>query len=231
MALLWTGPAGAGANRSVTWSPNLHLRSTEDIPNRLRELEGSKRVMFTNGQASREVGTCDEYLNAVSTGFYPATNYANKMSAPFVHDCFVLRDLQHARAATSSISYDWSEDSLTHLPPVLVPGAHEVTDAAEQAGKRGETWKQFNPTLRVEKIDSDSLLVEDDNTVYFLVILARGDFNGDGVEDIAIYGSAQEKHSTWAHDEYLILSPTSNGKLVRLTDDRAPFGMKAQIPD
>lgn len=78
-------------------------------------------------------------LNAVSAGYAPATNHDNDTSFPFVLDCFVLRDLEHARAAQSSAHYRFTADSLTQLPPLLVRGAREVTDAAEQAEKRGES--------------------------------------------------------------------------------------------
>jgi hypothetical protein len=233
IALLWMRPAGAQAGRNITWSPELHLKDTSDISNRLHDpvLEGSKRLKLTNGTTSREVGNCEEYLNAVNTGFRAATNYDVKVSADFVYECFVLRDLQHARAATSTGSYHWAPESLTQLPPVLTPGAHEITDAAEQAEKRGDSWKQFDPTLKVKKIDGDLLLAEDADFVYSLQILARGDFNGDGIEDIAVYGTVQGKHGTFAHAAYLILSPANNGKLTRLTHDRAPYRIKAQVPN
>src|SRR5215468_3840467 len=142
------GPGGTQAEPKVTWSPNLYLRSTDDIPKRLREPEGSTQLVLAKDKASLKVGNCKEYLNAVSAGFHPATNYDNKMSARFVHDCFVLRDLQHARAPTASGSYRLTADSLTQLPPMLVRGALEVTVAAEQAEKRGENWKQFDPDLK-----------------------------------------------------------------------------------
>ena len=184
-------------------------------------------MALAKGKASLKVGNCEEYLNALSDGFHPATNYDNQMSAEFVHDCFVLRDLQHARAPTASGSYRLTKDCLTQLPPMLVRGAREVTDAAEQAEKRGESWKQFDPTLKVVRIDSDSLNAEDKDTAYFLTIRALGDFTGDGVEQIAVFASANGKRGSWSHAEYLILSPTSHGTLVRVTDRRAPYRMKA----
>jgi hypothetical protein len=233
MALIGTVLVVAQGNRPITWSPELHLKGTTDIPVQLQApvLEGAKRVRLTNGTGSREVGTCQEYLNAVGTGFHPATLTDVKAAADFVYECFVLRDLQHARPATSSSSYSWSANSLTQLPPVLVPGGNGVTSAAEQSEKRGESWKQFDPNLKIKKIDGDLLLAEDNDFVYSLQILARGDFNGDGVEDIAVYGTAQGKHSTWAHAAYFIVSPSTNGKLARLTHGSAPYRLKAQIPN
>lgn len=231
MAWLSAGPTGAQSDLKVAWSPNLHLRSLEDIPQRLREPEGSKHVRLKKDEESLEPGNCEEYLKAVSAGFVAATNYDYKMEGEFVHDCFVLRDLEHVRTARSSAHYRFTVDSLTQLPPLLVPGAREVTDAAEQAEKRGESWKQFDPSLKVTGIDIDSLNAEDEDTLYFLTFRARGDFNGDGVEDIAVFASAYGKHGSWADAEYMILSPTKDGKLVRLTDARAPYRLKAQIPE
>ena len=183
-------------------------------------------MMLTNGKASREVGTCEEYLNVVSAGFYPATNYDNKMSATFVHDCFVFRDLQHARAAVSGNSYGWSKDSLAQLPPILVAGARAITDAAEQAEECGESWQQFDPTLKLTDVTRDELEAEDADFAYSLEILARGDFNGDGLADVAVYGCSTGKESTWVQCKYFIFSRTNQGKLVRLTHDVPPYMMK-----
>jgi hypothetical protein len=229
-AMAWltasAGPAGTQTEPKVTWSVNLHLRSRAEIPKRLREPEGSGPLAFANGKEFRKVGNCEEYLNAVSAGFHPATINDNQMSAEFVHDCYVLRDLQYARAPTTSGSYRLTSHSLTQLPPMLVRGGREVTDAAEQAEKRGESWKQFDPTLKAGRIDGDSVQAEDKDTTYFLTIRASGDFTGDGVEQIAVFASANGKRGSWSHAEYLILSPTSHGTLARVTDRRAPYRVK-----
>jgi hypothetical protein len=217
--------AGTQAEPKVIWSPNLYLRSTDEIPKRLREPEGSTPLTLAKGKASLKAGNCEEYLNAVSAGFHPATDDDNHMSVPFVHDCFVLRDLQHARAATASGSYHLIRDWLTQLPPILVRGTREA--AAEQAEKRGENWKRFDPALKITRIDGDSLNAEDKDTAYFLTIRAEGDFIGDGVEQLAFFASANAKRGSWFHAEYLILSPTRHGTFVRVTDRRAPYEIKA----
>lgn len=222
--LALAGPAATQAEPKVAWSVNLHLRSLDEIPKRLREPEGST-LAFAKGKASRKVRNCEEFLNAVSAGFHPATNRDNDMSFPFVHDCFVLRDLQHAQAPTKSSFYSLTKESLAQLPPMLV--RERQTDAAEQAEKRGESWKQFDPALKVTRFDSDSLNAEDKDATYFLTIRAAGDFTGEGVEQIAVLASANSKRGSWSHAEYLILSPTNHGALVRVTDRRAPYRIKA----
>jgi hypothetical protein len=131
-AMVWLSaqPARTQAEPKVMWSRMLNLRSTDDIPKRLREPEASTPLALAKDKAALKVSNCEEYLKAVSAGFYPATNDDNKRSQRFVHDCFVLRDLQHARPATVGATYRLTEDSLTQLPPMLVPGARN----AERAG-------------------------------------------------------------------------------------------------
>lgn len=221
IALLWIRPTEAQGDRNVTWSPQLHLKSIEDIPAHLKApvLKGSQRLTMTKETMSREVGTCDEYLNVVAAGFYPdLSSYAKGTSDYFVYLCYVLRDLQHARAATSGRSYHWTQNSLNELPPMLIVGSKEVWADAEQAAKRGESWKQYDPTLKINKIEGDLLFPEDADEAYSLEILARADFDGDGTNDIAVYATITGKHSTYRSSEYMILSQTSNGKLVLLRD-------------
>jgi hypothetical protein len=186
-------------------------------------------LRLTNDKASREIGSCEEYLNAVNSGFYAADNLANKISSSYVSQCYVLRDLQHARRSTSSNLYGWTKNSLSELPPILAVGERSITDAAEAAENRGESWQQFNPALKETNLSDDQLEASDGDFTYTLDILARGDFDGSGKEDVAVCGCAVGQHSTWFQCKYFVFSPTSNGKLIRLTRDAAPYRIKVQI--
>jgi hypothetical protein len=72
------------------------------------------------------------------------------------------------------------------------------------------------------------LNAEDNDAAYFVTVRASGDFTGDGVEQIAVFASANAKRGNRFDTEYLILSPTSQGTLVRVTDIRAPYSIKAK---
>ena len=159
---------------------------------------------MAKGKESLTVGNCEEYLNAVSAGFHPATNHDNEMSTEFVHDCFVLRDLQHARAPKVTGSYRFTKDLLRQLPPMLARGAPEATDAAEAAGIRGESWKQLDSDFKGHQNRFRFVWnAKDKDATYFLTLRAIGDFTGDGVEQIAVFASAHGKRGSWYHVEYL----------------------------
>lgn len=232
VGLVWFGVMSVQTGvAQVTWSPDLKLSSQTDIPSAMLTPlpDMVTAVTYTNGTADRTIKTCQDFLDSVSAGFHPKDNLVVKLTGSFVFRCYVLRDLQTASSPTSGISYHWTANSLDQLPPILIVGAKEVENAAEKAEQNGTSWQQYNSKLKITSVTNDRLLAEDENNYYVLTILARGDFNGDGVEDFAVVGSAQGKQTTWASSQYFIFSQTANGNLVRLTSDKIPYRMKVHI--
>jgi hypothetical protein len=217
----------------VTWSPDLRLNSQADIPAAISAPlpDTSTGVTYTNGVADRTIKTCQDYLSSVSAGFYPKNNLDTRLAGSFVFRCYVLRDLQSAKPPTSGIPYQWTADSLSQLPPILVVGSKDVENAAEKAGQSGTSWLQYNPELKFASIKNDQLIAEDKENYYILTIVARGDFNGDGVADFAVVGTAKGKQTTWVNTKYFVFSHAANGSLVRLTSDKIPYQIKPEVPN
>ena len=233
-SLMWFSPMFMQTGvAQVTWSPDLRLNSQADIPNAISTPlpDISTGVTYTNGVADRTIRTCQDYLNSVRAGFYPKDNLETRLAGSFVFRCYVLRDLQSAKPATSGIPFKWSDNSLSQLPPILVVGAKDVEKAAEKAEQNGTSWQQYNPELKITSIKNDQLIAEDKENYYILTIVARADFNGDGVSDFAVVGTANGKQTTWVSNKYFIFSQTANGNLVRLTSDKIPYQIKAEIPN
>jgi len=114
---------------------------------------------------------------------------------------------------------------------MLVVGSKEVQNAAEKAEQSGVGWKKYNPDIKITSIKNDQLDAEDNDNCYSITIVARGDFNGDGIEDFAAVGTSKGKQSTWESSQYFVFSQGANGKLIRLTSDKIPFLINAQIPN
>jgi len=76
---------------------------------------------------------------------------------PVVYECYVLRNLQQAHSATSNEFQTWNRNSIDLLPPLLVSGSREITDAPEEAEMRSESWHQVDPVLHITKIDGADL--------------------------------------------------------------------------
>jgi hypothetical protein len=215
----------------VTWTPALRLSAPTEIPSRLTTRvtpDGVTltQVGFKRDARKRTVTTCAGYLAAIGEGYFPLTSYEQGLAYPFTRDCYLLRDLQSARPAIRTVfgTSGWSTTALTELPPLWIIGTRPDGDRLPGALAAGMSWQTFTPTVRLVRIDRDTLAAEDDGAIYTLEILARADFNGDGVQDLAVLGSTGAKGGTLNYTRYTILtrcSPTDHIHMI--TNVREPW--------
>jgi len=212
------------AKTTITWAADLNLKSLSDIGKRLDAAQQTPTNeplrLVRQDDETTTVTTCSNYLAATRIGFFPRTTFDAMVEHGFVKDCYVLRDLRHARAAAASYLPSWSQELVTLLPPVLLWGEQSSYDP------NGPWSAAVHSALRVTNVTAHALAVEDDEGSYWLETLARGDFNGDGVEDLAIAGSVEAKEGSYRHTEYFVLTrcqPT--GLLQMATDSNRPFSM------
>ena len=236
---------GAQANPVVSlrqipiwWSPQLHLGSLQAIPEKLQEPvelpSNEPGIELRNGEDQKlRVFTCAEYLEAIGKDFYPATQYDADMESLFVHRCYVLRDLQNARPARRShVRHDaWSANAASEIPPLFSSLSDEGTalKILEEAKAKGKSWRSFQPNLRITLSRNNPLILhaDDDSSSYALEILASGDFDGDGWEDLAVSGGVHAKGGTYFRSYYFILSRRRNELCMHmLTESTAPFHIK-----
>ena len=217
----------------VWWSPSLHLSSLKGLAEKLDEPVN----MDTNDpgldvrdedQHRRRVFTCSQYILAIGEGFFASSSYDEAMESFFSERCYVLRDLRRARPAKRSyvLREKWSPKALSELPPLLQVGDGSLMEKVDKARAARQSWQSFDPSLKVQNRGHDHLFlyVEDESDEYSLQILATGDFNGDGVEDIAVSGSVRAKQGTYHGNFYYILTRDAWSQCLRLiTEDRPPF--------
>jgi hypothetical protein len=188
----------------IQWSPELRLSSLDNIGQALATLvvvRGEpKKVLLRKGGSlekisgsytwvggsTKETDNCNDYLAATAAGFRAADNSVD--DGPFVERCYALLYLEHVQPAR--ISYfdggGWSQGSLNMLPPIVMGVERELEEKAAEARARGMSWRAYDPSLKVELIKPPFLYLEDDFESYYIEILAKGDFNGDGTEDWAV---------------------------------------------
>ena len=103
--------------------------------------------------------------------------------------CLVLDALGHAKPARSSYVRDvsWDEHVLPLLPPQLaITVSDESERAANEAASRGQNWREFDPAVAASSKGPDQIVVTGDGFIERLILWGRGDFSGDGSQDLLV---------------------------------------------
>lgn len=218
---------GASGSSSVWWAPSLGLTDLSQANAALSEKvslpKGAELTLAKQG-TTRNVSTCREYLEAKADGFGSMNNVAYGLESRFIDRCYVLRLLSRARPA--HVNYfgaeEWTPAIAQALPPLLYQGLpRELARSAKEAEAQGERWTSFDRGLQFESEHGLELTAHDGNFTFSLDIAARGDFNGDGIEDFAVNGSANARKGTFRYFQCLVLTRLKpNGPVTVLSSDK-----------
>ncbi len=215
-------------NSTVTWSSAIRLATLDGLDARLSAPEAADpseplRLSRLTGERTREyssVFNCREYLDAVALGFYPRSAFDVSTETDFVRDCYLLRDLKTVGQSASNNIPNWSYDLLAVLPPILEWGERN------QATNSTLGWAATAVGLHGTELTAETLKAEDDSASYSLQLIGRGDFNGDSVADIAIFGQVRAKKGSYERNDYYILTRCgTSGLMSRVSAPSKPFAI------
>jgi hypothetical protein len=230
----------------VWWSPKLHLSSLNEISQALAarvSMRGLLRYPLLRkggslqraggswkwvGGSVKRVDNCDDYLGAVTAGFHTVTNLDAAMERPFAERCYVLRYLEHVQPARTSF---FPAGALTPavtgiLPPIAMGLEPELEQKAEEAGRKGISWKAYDTSLKITAIQLGVLYAEDNTTSYAFEVFARGDFDHDGVEDWAVLLSGHARGGSFGFSYPAVITRLGPHRVAKfLTSQRPPFGL------
>jgi hypothetical protein len=206
----------------VTWSAALDLATLKDIPKRLEEEHFVVTLVesWRPGSDSRTVKTCSQYLRAREDGFHAGDNFVAHYTDQYDVECGLLRLLMRARPAKRTFipASGWTDKALDEVPPLLACCERSVTDAAETAAAAGLSWARFRSSMtQTVNGERDELVADDgpDGFAYSLRILARADFNDDGVQDIAVRACMNAKRGTYHFCKLVLLTRTADGARMK----------------
>jgi hypothetical protein len=136
-----------------------------------------------------------------------------------IADCLVLQELWSAKPARASYLHEvrWDARVLPLLPPQLaITVSAESERAAGAAAGRGQTWLDFNPSAAAQAgaRRPDEIVVTGKGFVERLILWGRGDFNGDGLEDLLVQSLDTLTEGTYRNTRLFVLTRrTADGPL------------------
>jgi hypothetical protein len=205
---------------TVQYSPRLNLSSASEIDQRLQ-------APFTEGTAHPAgVDNCTQLLDkcgyALQEGCGSQSSSASDRDAQAqkssLVDCLILREMQHATPSTTShvAELNWDEHILPLLPPQLaINVSAESLGKAKAAATRGESWPDFDKSAAASGDGPDQIVVQGDGFVERVILWGRGDFNGDGIQDLLVQSLDTLTGGTYRNTRLFILTrKTPRGKLA-----------------
>ncbi len=175
--------------------------------------------IFTRSNPSREICTCPDYLRARRDGWSDSANNFERATESFFKDrCDVITLVLAAEPSRVSYVESFTLDgtALDVLPPSLSWAvSNDEVEEAEAAERRGLSWRQYKPGLKVLESSRDALGVDEDGARIDLETKAFGDFDGDGVEDVLLFVSyrAVEEGTMRYYTPVLLTRTTAGGPL------------------
>ena len=183
------------------------------------ELEQRFHAVFAEGMAHPAgVSNCAQLLR-LGDRSRETTGRASEFEAErsTTVECLVLQQLLSAKPAHSSYVHDlqWDKHVLPLLPPQLaVTVSDEAKRAAKEAALKGESWPDFDRSVSANQKGPDGIVVSGNGFREQLILWGRGDFMGDGTEDLLVQSRDTLTEGTYRNVRLFVLSRrTAKGRL------------------
>jgi hypothetical protein len=218
-------PAVAGAEGAIEvyLSRELGVGALSEVPAALgrpfdAKLGGGWKVKMPGGPM-RPIETCRDFL-PVATVRFKLPNEADWGAWWYqgAH-CFALDALQRAKPAVRSYLgwFQVSRKGVARLPPgmAMLIGPDDADEATE-AAKACRGWGSFDGALQVRIATTDTAELRSDGWTGRLVLYARADIDGDGLEDLLIRRDAHVIGGSAAESTVFVVTQSSRTGCARV---------------
>jgi len=229
-ALAFAEPVRAAADGPypVWWSAELELGGLDQVEARLRRdlwldfPEGLKLYKAQGtGHVTAQARNCNSLIGLSEGGYYGGNS--SNIGVQHYHRsvCRAIVLLGQAKPAFTSHLRDFvlNEEAVGYLPALvnLQPSCHSICQAYFK-NKRGVPLTDFEDIERVEITNEDSLVVWTAIWRTTMMLVARGDFTADGLDDILLVSHGGATEGTYSAANLYILTRDKPGAVLRVID-------------
>jgi hypothetical protein len=215
--------AGAGPQLAVRWTEAIELGSLAEVDAALRAPITDPPELLCDGGTTRLVRSCLESIELHAKGCSAAPISGD----PWAGRCRPLEMLKAARPARSSHVADIDavdRPALAVLPAALGTAmSPEEEQHQKRAASKGQSWLGYAPRARIEAGPTSGpyeFRVNEGNGNGALVkIMAWGDFDGDGSEDLMVNTVNYVLEGRAFYERLLVLTRTAPDEVLRVVSD------------
>jgi len=228
----------SAALRSVTWSASVAGPKRSDLASALDKPLAQPWDMFDRKTKRHQRARTCRHLLALDPTSRPMDAGGDGSSptdlgddgwniyAEYLVGCRITVAIQAAKPAQHDYigAFPLDEARLNEIPAAVIPTPSDDEEAQlKKASARGVSWRGWDRAIHVTKTDRWGVTVEnpDTDTHCLLSVYARGDFDGDGIEDLVLWRSGHGEEGTWASTAAFVLtrrSPHGRVEIVKVIE-------------
>lgn len=212
-------------------SPRLDVSSFEVVGEAVTEQfsEPFKVTIRRKGMKSEGViASCQNYIEQSDATLDAGTNQENRVLQSMGVRCLALHKMATVKQAKKSLLPAQADNmTVEQLPPqIAVLIADDEIQRADAAAARGQSLADLEKGVtvrpgrtkdtRVKPGHHDQLAVFGHGWLADLTIYARGDFNGDGFEDILLRRDGRVSEGTYGTSDLFVLTRTKSEGPLRV---------------
>lgn len=210
----------------VRWTSEVKIKDLSEIDllfdkpvNMSRACEDCSLELTDDKDESKKVKivTCKQYFDSRHNNFYARTTYDMSMESWFILDCNTLNFLKNSIPSKVSYLNDFVllKDTIRYLPAKLISWGCVGSEECNKMNSK--MLEDLGAELKIKVEDKFNLGLEYDGTANTITLLAWGDFNHDGIEDILLNVTHHYMGGTGrAYDSVILTRLEKDGKLVEL---------------
>jgi hypothetical protein len=207
----------AQPQQKIWWAKDLNLMNLSDIDQALGK-PFDERISVASGSNQAQVGNCFDYLKYSDAGYKADSDFQMRMLESLGADCRALALLKDAAPARVSYLQDFRLDTSA---PAMLPAQFAIIVSNEEqqslaaAAHANKSWLEYQPKLKAEQANG-RLTVDAAGMRGVLRLYARGDFNGDGVEDLLIREDYAALGGTYSGSRLFLLTRRRGERVLQV---------------
>jgi hypothetical protein len=182
------------------------------------------RLMKAEGETRQEVSAsnCIELKRWVGESYYGIGSNGFGLQLYNQAFCRAIEMMRRAAPAERSFLRDFrlDEKAIDHLPAMVdISPSCDMLCRQRVANERRIPLSVFEPVIRVTVVSDEKIKVWTIEWVVILTILARGDFNGDGLDDLLVLANGGGTVGTWSGAEVFLLTRDTSGAVLSVLEE------------
>jgi hypothetical protein len=213
MIIIAVAPPATGADkaRPVHITAQAELGAGDDVAAALaKDWEDRYEVLVGKAREKRQISSCLQYLAVFeANGDVDTVTPGDQRSfLSLAAHCQALGMLRAARPAQRTYL---DRFALDQQAPDFLPSELRVdpSPARSQDARKGQTWRGADPKVKAKVLKADVLRGAGRGYVSRVFEYARGDFDGDGIEDLLIRTEGELNGGTYQDNGVFLLTRTA----------------------